>query len=279
MNNNEAVTFLQWCLPKMDYKWKGFRKVKRQLCRRIDQRMNELNIVDLSAYRDYLNSNKEEWKILDSFCYITISRFFRDRSIFNILQTEILPALAHDAVENKRKEISCWSAGCCSGEEPYTLQILWQLCIKHTVKEELDLQIFASDRSQEILERAKKGFYPVSSLKELPEEFINQAFQKIDDDCKIDYRIKEDFKESVQFQAQDIRYEAPEKEFDIILCRNLVFTYFEDSLQKAILSKLTNRLRNHGFLIIGTHERLPAMISEIELYDNNDSIYQRISGL
>lgn len=85
--------------------------------------MDELGISDISVYRDYLSKEQDEWAVLDTLLYISISRFYRDGGIFNLLKDEILPMLAQKALEEDR-EVRCWSAGCCSGEEPYTLQII-----------------------------------------------------------------------------------------------------------------------------------------------------------
>src|SRR5438477_9810042 len=118
----DCVEFLQWALPRLRMRWDGFRKVRRQVCRRIERRSRELGLTDLAAYRDYLERRPDEWARLDALCRVTISRFYRDRETFAALEQEVLPALARGGAE-----IEVWSAGCASGEEPYTLALLWKL--------------------------------------------------------------------------------------------------------------------------------------------------------
>lgn len=269
-----SIEFLQWCLPELQYQWKGFRKVRKQVCKRINRRLSELNLPDLSAYRYYLEKNDDEWLILDSLCNITISRFYRDQGIFNIILNDIFPLLAKIASKGNIKEIRCWSAGCGSGEEPYTLKILWDLNIfkKHGIN--VPLWIVATDRKSEILERAHAGIYSKGSLKEVPEELTNQAFIKYDEG----YKLKDKFKTGVEYTVQDIRKQLPKGKFDIILCRNLVFTYFDEDLQINILNKIEGKLAPGGFLIIGAHESLPSVDKTLIPYKNNKCIYHRAYG-
>jgi chemotaxis protein methyltransferase CheR len=79
--------------------------------------MAELGLSGFSAYEDYIEDHPEEWKILDSTCQITISRFYRDRRVFDVLRSRILPSVATNILLGGGNELSCWSAGCCSGEE------------------------------------------------------------------------------------------------------------------------------------------------------------------
>ncbi len=107
MNDEECVRFLQWALPKLHLRWAGFRKVRRQVCKRIDRRLSELELTDTDAYRLYLESHPIEWESLDSFTRITISRFYRDRYVFDFLKRETLPALASLAQLRSESELRC----------------------------------------------------------------------------------------------------------------------------------------------------------------------------
>lgn len=253
MTDLECAEFLQWCLPKLRLRWAGFRKVRKQVCKRLNRRMKELNLLSLSAYRDHLLNRGEEWRVLDSLCKITISRFYRDRGIFDAIRSRILPALAGDALEKREGEVRCWSAGCCSGEEAYTLQILWRMWKSPSFRSGLSLKVVATDADPALLERAGRGSFPESSLRDLPKEWIQQAFIR---EGKF-YRIEKAFKENIEFLKQDIRVEFPEGFFHLILCRNFVFTYFEETLQREILERILGKLNPNGVLIIGSHESLP----------------------
>ena len=251
----------------------GFRRVRKQVCKRIQKRLVALDLPNYSYYYSYLEQNAEEWKILDSFCYITISRFYRDRKVFEILQHKILPLLAQNAFKENRVKIRSWSAGCCSGEEPYTLQILWHLDLLPKISKRLQLQLVATEQHSDLISRAERGQYPKSSLKDLPKTFQEKAF--IQSESK--YILKNYFKTDVRFFKQDIRQQLPNGSFDLILCRNLVFTYFQQDLQLKLLEKFIKKLRPNGFLVLGANESLTQ--NEDFLEPNLDlvgkSIYQR----
>jgi len=94
MRQADCVEFLQWCLPRLHMRWPGFRKVRSQVCKRIRRRLTSLALDELEAYQRYLETHADEWPHLDAMCRITISRFYRDRGVFEALETEVLPALA-----------------------------------------------------------------------------------------------------------------------------------------------------------------------------------------
>ena len=98
MQDKECVQFLQWALPRLSLRWAGFRKVRRQVCKRIQRRIRTIGLADTNAYRKLLETDKEEWQVLDELCRITISRFFRDREVFDCLGAHVLPQLARDRI-------------------------------------------------------------------------------------------------------------------------------------------------------------------------------------
>jgi chemotaxis protein methyltransferase CheR len=251
MRDADCVAFLQWALPRLDLRWSGFRKVRSQVCKRIKRRMRDIGIKRFAAYRARLENDAEEWRVLDGLCNITISRFYRDRGVFDILRTDILPLIAARAVEENRPA-RCWSAGCASGEEPFTLKILWEFDIAPRFGG-LGMEIVATDIDEIMLGRAEKGFYPRGSLRELPEEFVEAAFDAADDSLC----LRPPYRQGVTFLRQDLRSEAPEGLFDLILCRNTAFTYFVPPLQQQVLDRFVARLGRPGWIVLGMHETLP----------------------
>jgi CheR methyltransferase, SAM binding domain len=113
MQDADCVQFLRWALPRLELRWAGFRKGRRQVCRRISWRLAELGLSDGTAYRSYIEGNADEWDRLDGVSRITMSRFWRDPAVFESLRDDVLPALG--------PTVSLWSAGCASDEEPYSL--------------------------------------------------------------------------------------------------------------------------------------------------------------
>jgi chemotaxis protein methyltransferase CheR len=268
MRDADCVAFLQWALPRLDLSWPGFRKVRAQVCKRIKRRMKDLGIASFNAYRDRLGTDPQEWLVLDGYCYITISRFYRDRGIFDVLRAEMLPAIAARAKEEGRAA-RCWSAGCACGEEPYTLKILWDLDVAPRF-EGVVLEVVATDIDAVVLERARRGCYARGSLRELPAEFIAQAFETSDDQLCVGAHHRE----GITFLRQDLRVEAPAGPFDMVLCRNTAFTYFAPPLQENALKRIVERLLKSGWLVIGGHESLPEQLPGLGLQPHRHGIFE-----
>ena len=270
MKDTACVDFLQWALPKLHLRWPGFRKVRGQVCKRVGRRLRALGLDDVAAYCAYLDAHPAEWEVLDAMCRITISRFYRDRGVFDRLRATLLPEQAQGATEHGETALRCWSAGCASGEEAYTLKILWLQDLQPRFPH-LDLPITATDAGGPMLERARRGCYPKGSLKELPEAWIDAAFSSSDDE----YCIRTAYRKGIDWREQDIRRTTPEGPFDLILCRYLVFTYFDAPLQRACLARITDGLRPHGLLLLGKHETLPENTAGFTLVDAHHRIYCR----
>ena len=98
MRDEDCVAFLQWALPRLHMRWTGFRKVRAQVCKRLQRRLGQLGLGGLGDYRHHLAGHGEEWPILDGLLRITISRFYRDKGVFAFLADRVLPSLAEEAV-------------------------------------------------------------------------------------------------------------------------------------------------------------------------------------
>ncbi len=252
MKDAECIAFLRWCLPRLDMRWAGFRKARRQVCKRIGRRLGALRLDDVAAYRAYLDTHPEEWPVLDGLCRVTISRFFRDRGVFDALGGRILPTLTALAAGRGDNRVRCWSVGCASGEEPYSLAILWQRRVRPRLQGP-PISILGTDADAAVLRRAAAGCYAPGTLKELPEEELTACFEL----RNRQYCLRDAIRDPIRFREQDVRTDMPDGLFHLILCRNLVFTYFSETRQKEILRRLVARLVPGGCLVIGRHERLP----------------------
>jgi chemotaxis protein methyltransferase CheR len=237
----DCTAFLQWALPQLEMRWAGFRKVRGQVCKRLRRRI----------YRARLEADPQEWRALDECCHITISRFYRDRGVFDALRKRVLPEIALRA-KGEGREARCWSAGCASGEEPYTLKILWDLEVANGCPG-VTLSIIATDIDEIMLQRAREGCFDVASLHELPPNLVAVAFDRLGER----YCVRPWHRQGITFLPQDLRTEAPSGRFDLVLCRYVAFTYFAPPLQQKVLTRLLQHLSPHGYLVIGTHERLP----------------------
>jgi chemotaxis protein methyltransferase CheR len=255
VRDEECVAFLQWALPRLGFRWQGFRKVRRQVCRRIDRRLRELHLQDVDRYRLHLETHPEEWELLDALCRIPISRFYRDSGVFDRLTDEVLPELAARAERRPEPVVECWSVGCASGEEPYTLRLVWELTLR-TRFPAVRLRILGTDIDENLLRRAREGRYRSSSVRALPRDWVERAFEPEDRLL----RLRPEHRAGVELRIEDVRSALPDRKFDLILCRNLAFTYFDGALQRDVLARLVSRLEPGGFLVIGAHESLPAEV-------------------
>lgn len=266
----DGVQFLQWCLPRLGLRWPGFRKVRRQVYKRLHRRLRELGVANVTEYRSYLEEHPAEWAALDGLCWISISRFYRDKGVFQYLAREVLWQLAQKAVADSASEVRCWSAGCAAGEEPYTLAILWRQHLAARFPT-LNLRIVATDVDPQAIRRARRGCYPVSSLKDLPAQWRTQAFVP----SGKEFCLKPEYQDLVTFCIQDVKETAPDGPFQLILCRNVAFTYFAEALQKQTLHTITERLVPGGVLVIGALEALPAGVWGLEPWAKKLGVYRK----
>ena len=267
IHDAECRDFLQWALPQLERNWPGYRKVRRLVCKRLARRLECLALADLHAYREYLRAHAEEWQRFDALCGIPISRFYRDRGVFETLEQRVISVLAKAAAS--RGAIHAWSAGCASGEEPYTLAMIWTTRL-HPRFPDLELQIVATDIDETLLARARAGRYSPSSLKELPEALRAEGFERANSESRVCDRFRR-----VQFLRQDLREGMPEGPFDLVLCRNVMLTYFAPPLQQTLLQRVADRLRPGGALVIGIHESLPHGVRALDPWPGVHAIYRK----
>jgi chemotaxis protein methyltransferase CheR len=241
--------------------------------RRVRRRVAALGLEDLDVYRAYLDAHPEEWEVLDALTPITISRFYRDRDVFARLQDVVLPALASAALAAGRDGLRCWSAGCASGEEAYTLALMWG-AVGTARFPSLRMQILATDVDATMLERARTTTYGASSLKELPREWRERGFVR----RGALYVLRPEPRRLVTLARHDLRAPPPDGPFDLILCRNVAFTYLAAERQRIVLGHLAAALRPGGALVIGLHESLPQPAPDFEAWPGARAVHQRTRG-
>jgi len=234
--------------------------------------MRVLGFSDLDAYRAHLSAHEAEWATLDGLCQIPISRFWRDREVFDFLVAEVLPTLAAAALERGQTKVRVWSAGCASGEEPYSLRLAWRLVAEGEFPS-VGISIIATDANEAMLARAEAGRYRQSSLHDLPPELVDRAFGRTGDL----HQIRPELRRDIVFLRQDIRSKMPEGPFDLILCRNLIFTYFDDAAQSGLLAEICARLRPGAALVIGSRETLPQPHQDLAPWNGPAPIYRLLA--
>lgn len=270
MNDRDCIGLLQWTLPQLGHRWAGYRRVRRQVCRRLAARIESLDLADAAAYRRRLEGDAAEWDALRDCLRVTISRFFRDHGVFEALADSVLPALGQALADRGERVLHAWSAGCASGEEPYSLSLLWAYAPR-SHPPGLALSVLATDADANVLARAATACYRASSLREIPADWRQDAFTREGDR----FCLRPALGSSVQFRRQDLSAELPDGPFQLILCRNLAFTYFGSALQQRIAAALAERLDAGGCLIVGAHERLPEGMPHFMAWPGTAGCYRR----
>lgn len=255
-------------VARLGYDGAGFRRVQGIVRKRLRRRLSELSLEDIEAYGAYLEADPEEWKRLDAMCRIPISRFYRDCSIFEHLTDTVLRDLAERASRANRGLLRVWCAGCASGEEPYSIAIAWRLAIGGAYPG-VELDVLGTDLDAGMLERARRGCYPGGTLRELPERWRQAAFEPQGDS----FCLRPAFRAGVRFDQADLRSCLPEGPFDIVACRNLAFTYFDEGSRARVANALINVMRPGAVLVIGAKEALPPAIDRVR--ERHRGIYEK----
>jgi len=255
-------------LDHLGLSWTGYRKVRKGVKKRVSRHMQALNCSNMAGYLHKIDKSKEARDECERLMTVSISRFFRDKKLWDLLLDEMLPGL----IEQHPEKIMVWSAGCACGEEAYSLNILWDALESSDARSPV-LDITATDMNPITLKRARDGIYPVSSLKEVPEEMRARYFHP--EEVGKNYRIKESLKKGLHWRVHNLLSGTLESPFQIILMRNNLLTYYHDAIKRAALKNVLCCLGSGGFLIIGSHERLPFEVSELHDYGSLSYIFQK----
>jgi len=275
MKDIECVDFLQWALPQLHRRWAGFRKVRRTTCKRIERRVETLKLPNVQAYRELLEREPREWSALEALLPITISSFYRDKTVCDFIGDVVLRDLAARAAQRGVATLRAWSIGCASGEEPYTVMLLWRLRVQPSFAQtSIDLRMLATDVDAAVLERARIGCYAGGTLKQLPPGWRAQAFTQTADR----YCLRPEHRAGIDFVRQDVCATLPHETFDLILCRNLVFTYFDEALQVETLKRLLTRLRPGGGFVIGRRETLPSDVGGLAAWAQELGVFRKLNS-
>ena len=264
MNDNEFRKLLEI----FDLSWTGYRKVRKGVKKRLLRHMQRLGCRTTGSYIAIIEEKagvRSECELLLS---VSISRFFRDRELWEALQEKILPLLIKENLGN----VHVWSAGCASGEEVYSIKIIWDQLRKDFVQLP-ELAIIASDLNSAYLKRAKAGLYSRGSLKEVPEEVLSVYFEP-EVPGKL-YRIKDFFKKDIIWKQHHLLSDPPGHGFQVIFLRNNLLTYYLDSPKTRAFKRIRDSLSPGGFLIIGRREKLPFTTEDLVPYASYSYIFKK----
>lgn len=241
--------------------------------RRLTPRVQELRLESFEKYYYYLmyHPNREQ-ELETIFDLITINEtyFFREDRQLRAFQDEILPEVQD--FRKDMKTIRIWSAGCSTGEEAYTIAML---CSQLPELTGWDVDIFASDISQKVIQTARRGIYGESSFRTTQDKIRQLYFDRTPDNK---FRIKEDIRRMVTFGKVNLLDEQKTgifSELDIIFCRNVII-YFDIEAKKKVIENFYRKLRREGFLLLGHSESLLSLSTKFKLrHLKNDMVYQK----
>ena len=243
---------------------------RSSLARRIHRRMDEVGSATYADYRDRLEADTEEFPALFNAILINVTRFLRDTESWTYLQREILPELI--AARGASEEIRVWSAGCSSGQEPYSLAILFAeaLGVEECVAR---VKIYGTDLDEEALREARTGLYPAKSLEPLSAQLREKYFEANGSQ----YAFRPDLRRRVIFGRHDVTRDAPISRLDLLVCRNTLM-YFNVEAQSRIIDRFHFALREDGYLFLGKAEMLLSDGERFEVDSMRQRIFRRRPG-
>ncbi len=251
--------------------------MKYLLERRLTRRLDSLQFNDFKDYYRYLlysPQRYDELKLIMDILTVNETYFFRESSQFKALREEIFPELRKK--NNDRKSLRIWSAGCSTGEEPYTIAML---ILEEGHFHGWNVEILGSDISQRVLQVARRGIYTKNSFRTTDSYYINKYFIQEGDN---QWRIKDSVKELVNFSylnLLDPLKTGMVNKMDVIFLRN-VLIYFDMESRKKVINMLYNKLYDGGYLILGHAESLISISTAFTLkHLKNDMVYQKIEPL
>ena len=209
------------------FDFRGYKK--STLERRFRRRMFQINIGSYADYSEHIRNHPDETNELLSTILINVTEFFRDPPAWEILRHEILPSLLKSLKPGHSFRV--WSAGCASGEEPFSAAMLLAEYFGPRIQE-YDVKIYATDIDEDALNTARRGEYPIDKLRRVRAEWRDKYFQG-----KGMLRVNREIRKLVIFGRSNLGQDAPISHVNLLICRNLLI-YFDADLQKQILNRM-----------------------------------------
>lgn len=244
--------------------WLGSAKTAL-LCGRLFRRLRTLEIPSLEIYYECVSQpdqHEERARMIDAIT-TNETRFFREPRHFEFLAQTVFPRWRADAEHGSRpKRVRIWSAGCSSGEEPYSVAMLAE---RHLPAQEgWDVRLLATDISNRVLDKARKGVYSIGKAVELPQDLLHNFVLRGVAERKGEMKVKVEIQEMIDFQRLNLNQGSSlaESPFDAIFCRN-VLIYFDAASKSRVVANLLRHLVANGLLFVGHAENLSTMTSEL----------------
>ena len=245
-----------------------FSRYKRStLVRRVARRMQVLSIEDAGDYVARIRTDPDECQALFQDLLINVTQFFRDPGDFRSLDESVISELVRNSRDGQ--ELRVWVPGCSSGEEAYSIAMLFAEAMRSFEKRPY-LQIFATDIDDKMLDIARSATYPMSALVDIPVEYQHRYIIGGTDTFSITPQIRD----LVRFSLHNVVRDPPFSKIDLISCRNLLI-YFDEELQKHVLPLFHFSLRDSGYLFLGTSEGIGRFEDLFDTLDRGARLFRR----
>lgn len=222
---------------------------------RLKERLKLLKLDSILEYYTTLKGSEGELKdFLDSVT-TNLTRFFRNQAHYDTFINHVIPDLVEQKRKSGDKKISIWSAGCSTGEEPYTNAMV----LKEHLPPDFKIEVTASDLSLKSLMKAKEGLYLKNRTTGIPENYLKKYFIEQENG----YKIKPEIGDLIKFDYHNLKFGSNLRNLDIIFCRN-VLIYFDEPAQKNVIDNFWNSLSSHSYLFIGHSESLFGMDTQFK---------------
>lgn len=238
--------------------------------RRVAARLRALNLHTYRQYSRFLDTQPEEYvKLLDALT-INVTDFFRDPPVYEMFRSQIVPEIIERKQRSRHRMIRVWSAGCATGEEPYSIAMSF-LSAMGSDADAFMLNIIATDLDPNALAFAQRAEYDVAKLKHIPKtdqlKFVDLQGDK--------FRIRPEVTRHVKFRPLNLFTDEPIHVVDLVFCRN-VFIYFTREQQSRVLDIFTESITREGFMVLGRSEKLaPTAAKAFEMVSGRDRIYRK----
>ena len=249
MNETNSVEFdnlLEYLRVTRGFDFSSYKQTS--LMRRVEKRMQAVQVQTFTEYLDYLQVHQDEFSLLFNTVLINVTGFFRDPEAWVHVRDEVLPAILQRTPD--REQIRVWSTGCASGEEAYTLAILFAEAMGAEKFRER-VKLYATDLDEQALQESRQASYTADDLKDVDPILIEKYFEKNDSR----YTFDRDLRRAIIFGKHDLLSDAPISRVDLISCRNTLM-YFNAEAQEKILARFHFALNEGGFLFLGKAETM-----------------------
>ena len=236
------------------------------LMRRVRHRMREIDLAGFDEYQDRLQLDPDEFTALFNTILINVTSFFRDADAWEVLRDEIIPTLLRNS---DGAPIRVWSAGCAAGQEAYSIAMLLHEAMGSAFRDRV--KIYATDVDEDALNHARQASYSERELRGLPESYRDRYFEPVGSR----WVCTPDLRRSVIFGRNDLTSDAPISRIDLLLCRNTLM-YFNNETQAHVVSRLGFALRRNGTLFLGKAEMLLNHASVFDAVDLKRRFFRRV---